>query len=135
MAALCIRIRSISPALQDGAAIRRSSTAAAPSRLFLEESSIMHTIRLAATVAFAALASTAIAAEIRVQCYSDGNECEVTGDLAKRFEARNPGIKVVIDKVPYKAVVETLPVQLAAVKGRTLRASPISAASTSSIST
>ena len=77
----------------------------------------MHTIRLAATVAFAALASTAIAAEIRVQCYSDGNECEVTGDLAKRFEARNPGIKVVIDKVPYKAVVETLPVQLAAGEG------------------
>jgi len=66
----------------------------------------------------AAVATTSVfAAEIRVQCYSDGNECEVTGDLAKRFEAKNPGIKVVIDKVPYKAVVETLPVQLAAGEG------------------
>jgi alpha-1,4-digalacturonate transport system substrate-binding protein len=70
-------------------------------------------VALAATI----VTTTAFAAEIRVQCYSDGNECEVTGDLAKRFEAKNPGIKVVIDKVPYKAVVETLPVQLAAGEG------------------
>ena len=52
-----------------------------------------------------------------MQCYSDGNECEVTADIAKRFEAANAGIKIVIDKVPYKAVVETLPVQLAAGEG------------------
>src|SRR4030095_6520077 len=65
----------------------------------------------------AGAAASAFAAEIRVQCYSDGNECEVTGDLAKRFEAKNPGTKVIIDKVPYKAVVETLPVQLAAGEG------------------
>ncbi len=71
---------------------------------------------LVALVAAAASAS-ALAADIRVQCYSDGNECEVTADLAKRFEARNPGTKVIIDKVPYKAVVETLPVQLAAGEG------------------
>src|SRR6185436_6587333 len=70
-------------------------------------------VALAAAIA----AATAFAAEIRVQCYSDGNECEVTADLAKRFEARNPGTKVIIDKVPYKAVVETLPVQLAAGEG------------------
>lgn len=57
------------------------------------------------------------AQELRVQCYSDGNECEVTGDIAKRFEAANAGIKIVIDKVPYKAVVEQLPVQLAAGEG------------------
>jgi alpha-1,4-digalacturonate transport system substrate-binding protein len=62
--------------------------------------------------------STQVSAqELRVQCYSDGNECEVTADIAKRFEAANAGIKVVIDKVPYKAVVETLPVQLAAGEG------------------
>ena len=65
----------------------------------------------------AAATGSAFAADIRVQCYSDGNECEVLGDLAKRFEARNAGIKVTIDKVPYKAVVETLPVQLAAGEG------------------
>jgi alpha-1,4-digalacturonate transport system substrate-binding protein len=68
-------------------------------------------------LAAAAVATSAFAADIRVQCYSDGNECEVTGDLAKRFEAKNPGTKVIIDKVPYKAVTETLPVQLAAGEG------------------
>lgn len=69
----------------------------------------------AALVAF--ISVTAAAQELRVQCYSDGNECEVTGEIAKRFEAANPGTKVVIDKVPYKAVVEQLPVQLAAGEG------------------
>jgi alpha-1,4-digalacturonate transport system substrate-binding protein len=65
----------------------------------------------------AALALPALGQELRVQCYSDGNECEVTGEIAKRFEAANAGAKIVIDKVPYKAVVETLPVQLAAGEG------------------
>ena len=65
----------------------------------------------------AAFAAPALAQELRVQCYSDGNECEVTGELAKRFEAANAGAKIVIDKVPYKAVVEQLPVQLAAGEG------------------
>lgn len=69
-------------------------------------------------LALAALASTpAFAQELRVQCYSDGNECEVTADLAKRFEGASAGAKVIIDKVPYKAVVEQLPVQLAAGEG------------------
>jgi alpha-1,4-digalacturonate transport system substrate-binding protein len=70
-------------------------------------------LMLAATLATA----PALAQELRVQCYSDGNECEVTGEIAKRFEAANAGAKIVIDKVPYKAVVETLPVQLAAGEG------------------
>ena len=65
----------------------------------------------------AAFAAPALAQELRVQCYSDGNECDVTGELAKRFEAANAGAKIVIDKVPYKAVVEQLPVQLAAGEG------------------
>jgi alpha-1,4-digalacturonate transport system substrate-binding protein len=71
---------------------------------------------LFASAAFSLCTST-IAAEIRVACYSDGNECEVTQDLAKRFEAQNPDVKVVIDKVPYKAILEQLPVQLAAGEG------------------
>jgi alpha-1,4-digalacturonate transport system substrate-binding protein len=63
-------------------------------------------------------ASVAVGAgEIRVACYSDGNECEVTQDLAKRFAAQNTDVKVVIDKVPFKAIVEQLPVQLAAGEG------------------
>ena len=67
--------------------------------------------------ALALSATPALAQELRVQCYSDGNECEVTGEIAKRFEAANAGAKIVIDKVPYKAVVEQLPVQLAAGEG------------------
>jgi alpha-1,4-digalacturonate transport system substrate-binding protein len=62
-------------------------------------------------------AGAVAAGEIRVACYSDGNECEVTQDLAKRFEAQNADVKVVIDKVPYKAILEQLPVQLAAGEG------------------
>ena len=59
----------------------------------------------------------ASAGEIRVMCYQDGNECEVTADLAKKFEAKNPGTKVIVDTVPYKTIVEQLPVQLAAGQG------------------
>lgn len=79
----------------------------------------MKKMRIAAIAAGVALTlSTQVSAqELRVQCYSDGNECEVTADIAKRFEAANTGIKIVIDKVPYKAIVETLPVQLAAGEG------------------
>jgi len=62
-------------------------------------------------------ATATLAGEIRVACYSDGNECEVTQELAKRFESQNADVKVLIDKVPYKAIVETLPVQLAAGEG------------------
>jgi len=72
---------------------------------------------VAAATALLLAASFASAGEIRVQCYSDGNECEVTQDLAKRFEAQNSDVKVTIDKVPYKAVLEQLPVQLAAGEG------------------
>ena len=64
------------------------------------------TYSLIAAVA-ALMAGPALSQELRVQCYSDGNECEVTQDLAKRFEAQNAGVKVVIDKVPYKAILET----------------------------
>ena len=57
------------------------------------------------------------AAEIRVMCYQDGNECEVTAEIVKRFEAQNAGTKVILDVVPYKTIVEQLPVQLAAGQG------------------
>lgn len=61
-----------------------------------------------------ACAAPAGAAELRVACYSDGNECDVTQDLANRFMTANPGTRVVVDTVPYKAIQESLPVQLAA---------------------
>ena len=78
-----------------------------------------HRFSLAA-LAFAAgaalAASPASAADIRITCYSDGNECEVQKELPPIHEA-NPDIKVIIDQVPYKAILESLPVQLAAGNG------------------
>jgi alpha-1,4-digalacturonate transport system substrate-binding protein len=71
---------------------------------------------LLSALAFAA-ASLAQAGEIRVMCYQDGVECDVTAEQAKRFEAANPGTKVVIDTVPYKTINEQLPIQLAAGQG------------------
>lgn len=56
-------------------------------------------------------------ATVRIAWYSDGNEGEVLADLLKRFEAQNKDIKVVLDQVPYKAITENLPVQLASGQG------------------
>jgi alpha-1,4-digalacturonate transport system substrate-binding protein len=73
---------------------------------------------LAAAVFAVALGSaSAQTREIRVMCYQDGNECEVTNDLARKFESQTPGVKVVVDTVPYRTIVEQLPVQLAAGQG------------------
>ena len=57
------------------------------------------------------------ATEIRFTCYGDGNECEVMREQLDRFEQQNPDIKVAMDKVAYKAILESLPVQLAAGEG------------------
>lgn len=54
---------------------------------------------------------------LRMTWYSDGAEGEVMKDLLARFEAKNPDVKVVLDAVPFKAINETLPVQLAAGQG------------------
>src|SRR5216683_1472104 len=54
---------------------------------------------------------------LRMAWYSDGNEGDVLLDLLKRFEAKNPDIKVVVDQIPFKAINETLPVQLASGQG------------------
>ena len=63
------------------------------------------------------MAGPALAGEVRIACYSDGNECESTEVLAGRFMQANPDIKIVIDKMPFKAIQESLPVQLAAGQG------------------
>lgn len=73
------------------------------------------TTALAALIALGAGAASA--QEIRFMCYSDGNECEVYEDVLSRFEAENPGVDVVVDVVPYQAILENLPVQLAAGTG------------------
>jgi len=76
-----------------------------------------HAMRAGLLGAAVATLATSALADIRVMCYQDGNECDVTADLIKRYEAQNAGAKVILDTVPYKTVVEQLPVQLAAGQG------------------
>lgn len=73
------------------------------------------------SAALALMAGTALAeTELRITWYNDGNEGEVMRDLLDRFEEANPDITVVLDTVPYKAILESLPVQLAAGEGTDL---------------
>ena len=70
------------------------------------------------SVAAALMASSALAqTELRMMWYNDGSEGEVMQTILDRFEADNPDITVVLDVVPYKAVLESLPIQLAAGAG------------------
>ena len=55
--------------------------------------------------------------ELRIRWYNDGNEGEVLRDLLDRFEADNSDISVEIDTVPYSAILENLPLDLAAGEG------------------
>jgi alpha-1,4-digalacturonate transport system substrate-binding protein len=58
------------------------------------------------------------AVTLRIAWYDDGNEGAVLRELLDRFEAENPGIKVVVDTVPYSpGILETLPIQLEAGEG------------------
>ena len=49
--------------------------------------------------------------------YNDGVEGEVMEAILERFEAEHPEISVTLDVVPYKAVLESLPIQRAAGEG------------------
>src|SRR5262245_29166839 len=81
------------------------------------------TTSLLAAVAVAAASSMTLGAEsahaqdLRFVCYQDGNECEVMSDLLTRFTQQNPTIRVTVDTVPYRAILESLPVQLATNQG------------------
>ena len=66
---------------------------------------------------FGVMAGGAAAQEISYMCSSDGTECVTAREIFDRFEAENPGVTVKIDEVPYKAILESLPVQLAAGTG------------------
>jgi alpha-1,4-digalacturonate transport system substrate-binding protein len=56
--------------------------------------------------------------ELRMTFYTDGSEDKVMRDLLDRFEASNPGIKVVMDVVDYaNGIQKILPTQLAAGQG------------------
>ena len=68
--------------------------------------------------AFALMAGTALAeTELRMAWYDDGSESIVMQELLDRFEEQNPDITVVLDVVPYPAIRDSLPVQLAAGEG------------------
>jgi alpha-1,4-digalacturonate transport system substrate-binding protein len=64
-----------------------------------------------------AIALPAHAADLRVTCYADGNECDVLRQVAGQFTAAHRGTTVTVDQVPYKTILESLPVQLAAGNG------------------
>jgi alpha-1,4-digalacturonate transport system substrate-binding protein len=74
-------------------------------------------VALTAALAWGASSAAFAQTTLRMTWYSDGNEGEVMKDLLARFEAKNPDVKVVLDSVPFKAINETLPVQLAAGQG------------------
>jgi len=76
-----------------------------------------HLKLLGTTALVLGLAAPAMAQEIRFMCYSDGNECEVYDDVLSRFEAANDGVDIIVDVVPFQAIGENLPVQLAAGTG------------------
>ncbi|MDA4847482.1 ABC transporter substrate-binding protein [Hoeflea poritis] len=70
------------------------------------------------TAAMGLMVSSALAeTELRITWYNDGNEGEVMREILDRYEAANPDVKVTLDVVPYKAILESLPVQLAAGEG------------------
>lgn len=79
----------------------------------------MKTRILLSGIAFAAMTAAvpASAAELRFACYQDGVECDAWAEAFKEFEAANAGITVVVDIVPYKSIVEGLPLQLASGEG------------------
>jgi alpha-1,4-digalacturonate transport system substrate-binding protein len=78
----------------------------------------LHKTLVFGVAALGLMAGNALAAtELRISWYNDGNEGEVMRDLLDRFEAANPDIKIVLDVLPYKAILEGLPVQLAAGEG------------------
>lgn len=79
----------------------------------------MTRLQLLAGAAFASLAfsSVAGAAELRFACYQDGVECDAWAEQFKAFEAENAGTTVKVDIVPYKSIVESLPLQLAGGEG------------------
>jgi alpha-1,4-digalacturonate transport system substrate-binding protein len=73
---------------------------------------------MGSALAFSVVATSAMAqTELRMTWYNDGNEGEVMQGLLDGFEAANPDITVTLDVVPYAAILEGLPVQLAAGQG------------------
>src|ERR1700750_2731971 len=83
-----------------------------------EEETMTRTKAIFAGLALALLTSTAaLAGDVRIMWYSDGNEGDVLKDLIDRFEKDHPDIHVTIANVSYQTATQQLPVQLAAGNG------------------
>lgn len=83
----------------------------------------LHMTLAMGVAALGLMAGNALAeTELRMTWYNDGIEGEVMRGILDKFEADNPDIKVTLDVVPYKAILESLPVQLAAGEGQIGRA-------------
>jgi alpha-1,4-digalacturonate transport system substrate-binding protein len=72
---------------------------------------------LGLSLAAGLMGGAAQAQELRYMCYADANECEVARSILDRFEAKNPGIKVVVDKVGFNVIREQLETRLQAGQG------------------
>ncbi|MAS03695.1 MAG: ABC transporter substrate-binding protein [Ahrensia sp.] len=78
----------------------------------------LHKTLVLGVAALGLMAGNALAeTELRMTWYNDGIEGEVMRGILDQFETDNPDIKVTLDVVPYKAILESLPVQLAAGEG------------------
>ena len=78
---------------------------------------LLKTMAVGAAAAGLLIGTASAQTELRITWYNDGNEGQVLQDLLTRFEQQNPDIKVVLDTVAYKAILESLPVQLEAGQG------------------
>ena len=92
-------------------------------------------IAFAGSLLAACIIAQATAADIRIACYSDANECEVTQDLARRFMQANQDVRITIDRVPFKAILESLRCSSPAGRGRISPVRPTSAPSPDIFST
>jgi alpha-1,4-digalacturonate transport system substrate-binding protein len=63
----------------------------------------------AAVLPVLATGAAQAATELRIMWYSDGNEGDVMRSMLDKFEAANSDVKVILDRVPYKTIVENLP--------------------------
>jgi alpha-1,4-digalacturonate transport system substrate-binding protein len=90
------------------------------------EDRTMRTTRRALALAIGLLTATTLAAfetaraettTLHIVWYSDGNEDEVMQDLLHRFEGQNSDIHVSFDQVPFQAINQNLPMQVAAGQG------------------
>lgn len=76
------------------------------------------TLALLGATTLGLMTSSAFAeTNLRMSWYNDGIEGEVMQAILDRFQEANPDITVTLDVQPYKAILESLPVQLAAGNG------------------